>query len=305
MPIIKPSIADTAELTYRDYARNLPDGVTFISGNEFTVDFHDAQQFTVKLRAHGTTNRPGSIRMDQSKREVYVSMPIVRQNNAAHNECWLTQQIRWTVQNVCQNRHWIVNTIKSWGNPIPFVPGAKIPYRGGEALLVRDDIMPGGLIEEQGTLDDNYAMIFANGGASKDRNTPQVASNQFRANVRKMLKEEIHWRMSAYVKKASQILNVNSITRVDINNGRNNKVWGQSWKHNSVNKGWLEFNWRLIAFSDNVLWTMASHEVAHQHEMNHSKRFWKLVEQCDPNYKANHAELDDSIKNSQAMNLDT
>jgi predicted metal-dependent hydrolase len=42
--------------------------------------------------------------------------------------------------------------------------------------------------------------------------------------------------------------------------------------------GHLSFSWRLIMAPPFVLDYLAAHEVAHLHEMNHSPRFWHLVE---------------------------
>jgi len=42
--------------------------------------------------------------------------------------------------------------------------------------------------------------------------------------------------------------------------------------------GTLSFSWRLIMAPPQVLDYVAAHEVAHLRELNHSSRFWKLVE---------------------------
>ena len=42
--------------------------------------------------------------------------------------------------------------------------------------------------------------------------------------------------------------------------------------------GHLSYSWRLIMAPPFVLDYLAAHEVAHLHEMNHSPRFWHLVE---------------------------
>ena len=42
--------------------------------------------------------------------------------------------------------------------------------------------------------------------------------------------------------------------------------------------GHLSFSWRLIMAPPYVLDYLAAHEVAHLREMNHSRRFWRIVE---------------------------
>jgi len=44
----------------------------------------------------------------------------------------------------------------------------------------------------------------------------------------------------------------------------------------------LSFSWRIIMAPPAVLHYLAAHEVAHLREMNHSDRFWKLVEALCP-----------------------
>lgn len=49
--------------------------------------------------------------------------------------------------------------------------------------------------------------------------------------------------------------------------------------------GTLRFSWRLVMAPHKVLDYVAAHEVAHLGEMNHSDRFWALVERCIPDHK--------------------
>ncbi len=62
--------------------------------------------------------------------------------------------------------------------------------------------------------------------------------------------------------------------------------WGScdAQKHITLNIYLMQLPWHLI---DYVL----IHELAHTEELNHSTRFWEVVENCSPNYKALRKEL--------------
>ena len=69
-----------------------------------------------------------------------------------------------------------------------------------------------------------------------------------------------------------------SYNRITIKNLKSR--WGScSTKHN------LNFNLRLVMMPPWVSDYIIIHELCHLREMNHSKRFWKLVEQYCPNYR--------------------
>ena len=55
--------------------------------------------------------------------------------------------------------------------------------------------------------------------------------------------------------------------------------------------GTLSFSWRIILAPSDILDYLAAHEVAHLREMNHSPRFWNLVEETCPHTKQSRAWL--------------
>ena len=58
-------------------------------------------------------------------------------------------------------------------------------------------------------------------------------------------------------------------------------------------KGNLNFNLLLAAAPTDVIDYVIVHELCHLAEMNHSKRFWNLVESIDPDYRIHKEWLED------------
>lgn len=56
------------------------------------------------------------------------------------------------------------------------------------------------------------------------------------------------------------------------------------WGSCSIDKS-ISISWRLAFAPEEVAYYVMAHEVAHMKHMNHSKKFWLLVEQLYPNYK--------------------
>jgi predicted metal-dependent hydrolase len=71
--------------------------------------------------------------------------------------------------------------------------------------------------------------------------------------------------------------------------------WGSCSQQKNLN-----FNWRLVMAPLPVMDYIVAHELAHLVEMNHSKKFWALVEQIYPGYKVHRAWLK---KNGRLLTL--
>lgn len=62
--------------------------------------------------------------------------------------------------------------------------------------------------------------------------------------------------------------------------------WGSCNANNEV-----RLNWRLMQGGAHVVDYVVAHELAHLKEMNHSARFWRVVERLFPDYESAKAEL--------------
>lgn len=64
------------------------------------------------------------------------------------------------------------------------------------------------------------------------------------------------------------------------------RAWG-----NCSNKKQIKLNPKLIMYSESAIDYVCLHELCHLKHMNHSTKFWKLVENYMPNYKEVEKEL--------------
>ena len=62
------------------------------------------------------------------------------------------------------------------------------------------------------------------------------------------------------------------------------------WGSCSTRKN-LSFNYKLMKYREEIIDYVILHEICHLREMNHSKKFWSLVEILCPNFKALKKEL--------------
>jgi len=65
-----------------------------------------------------------------------------------------------------------------------------------------------------------------------------------------------------------------------------NTLWGSCSK-----KANLNFNWRILLLSKQAADYLIIHELSHLKELNHSPKFWQLVQKYCPEYKTYKAEL--------------
>jgi len=86
-------------------------------------------------------------------------------------------------------------------------------------------------------------------------------------------------------------------TAVKINNAKTR--WGSCSQKKSIN-----LSWRLIIAEDDVIDFIVVHELAHIKEMNHSERFWAIVQDILPNYNERNKKLRELQKRLICENWD-
>ena len=173
-----------------------------------------------------------------------------------------------------QKSSWILNKLQAReANHV-----AKVEWIDGEHLLyLGNDIQ---LIISQNN--SNKALIF-------DQNTLLVASPQ--PNNHAVLgRKVIQW----YKKQAAldfarrlEILAAKlGVATPPLTLSNAQSRWGSC---NS--RGQVRLNWRLLQAPPHIINYVICHELAHLKQMNHSTKFWAVVEQLFPNYKLAEKEL--------------
>lgn len=87
-------------------------------------------------------------------------------------------------------------------------------------------------------------------------------------------------------KKIDEFSNIMSLIPIAVKINSAKTRWGSCSGKNSIN-----FSWRLILASDDVIDYVVIHELAHIKEHNHSERFWKIVSDVMPDYKQREEKL--------------
>lgn len=148
-------------------------------------------------------------------------------------------------------------------------PDIKIYRQNRRNLMMRPTV---GAIEVyipyQLNLDDKLVQDFiAEGIAKFGDNVPEIpADKTSRESIKAMVKD--------YAKR----LDVKA-TRVQFRDMR--RKWGSC-----SSKGTVTLNSRLTWLDPDLVEYIVCHELAHLIELNHSKKFWAIVEQHMPDYKA-------------------
>ena len=206
----------------------------------------DREVYLVRVRRHRQARRY-TLRIHSATREVLLTMPprgSLREARAFAEK----------------HGGWIAARLDRLPQPAPFAHGVTLPLRGVDHRIVHRSTARGAVWIEATA--EERALCVA--GAE-----PHLARR-----LRDFLKREAKADLEAASRAAAARLDV-AVKRVTIRD--QSSRWGSC-----STTGVLSFSWRLILAPPFVLDYLAAHEVAHLVEMNHSRKFWRLVERICP-----------------------
>lgn len=153
---------------------------------------------------------------------------------------------------------WLAGQLRELPPRVPFEDGAIIPVLGTDHRIVHHGTARGTVwIDPQG-----YTLNVAG-------HAPHIArriTDWLKAQARREVSDRAH-------RAADQLSK--PIKKIQIRDTRSR--WGSCSED-----GRLSFSWRLMLAPEHVLDYVVAHEVAHLVELNHSKRFWQLVDRICP-----------------------
>jgi predicted metal-dependent hydrolase len=217
----------------------------------------DRAIYLVRLRRHRQARRY-TLRIQAATREVVLTMPP-RGN---------LKEAREFAQ---KHGGWIATRLDRLPEAAPFAPGTVLPLRGLAHRIVHRRGVRGTVWTELG--DDGARLLCVAG----DR-------EHVKRRVADFLKREAKRDLEIAVERYAERLGA-TYRRISIRD--QSSRWGSC-----STTGVVSFSWRLILAPRYVLDYLAAHEVAHLLEMNHSRRFWRLLERLCPDMRRAKVWLD-------------
>jgi predicted metal-dependent hydrolase len=217
----------------------------------------DRSIYVVQLRRHRQARRY-TLRIQSATREVVLTIPP-----------------RGTLKEAREfaQKHggWIAARLDRLPKAAPFADGILVPLRGAPHRIVHRRGVRGTVWTE--TDPDGERLLCVAGKA------PHIDRR-----ISDFLRREAGRDLEAASLRCASELGVR-IKRVAVRD--QSSRWGSC-----STTGALSFSWRLILAPSLVLDYLAAHEVAHLVEMNHSPRFWRLVQRLCPDHERAKAWLD-------------
>jgi len=200
----------------------------------------------VRWRASARAQRV-SLRICSREAEVVVTLPNLSLRRAG-------------IALIREHADWVIDKLSRLSPPLDFVPGAALPLGGVPHVIRHEPRRRGGPFLEGG------AMVVPGAGAF------------LRRRVTDFLRAEAQRRIARLAHPHAAALGVTPrAIRVKDTRSR----WGSC-----APDGTLAFSWRLVMAPEWVADYVVAHEVAHLRELNHSARFWALLDGLTPHREA-------------------
>lgn len=172
-----------------------------------------------------------------------------------------------------EQHQWIAERLEHVPQPVPFVAGAHIPYRGREHLIRH--------VSRQMAAAAGQGPVWRR-SSSETGSLPEICVSGDPSFVER--------RVTDWLKgKAREELNERALAYAEAFDVRPARITMRDqtsrWGSCSPSRA-LSFSWRLIMSPPHVLDYVAAHEVAHLRHMNHGRHFWALVGKALPNYES-------------------
>lgn len=148
---------------------------------------------------------------------------------------------------------WVARRLENLPPPVPFADGATIPLLGRMCEIVWS---PG-----------DSRTIELVGGRIDTGGPPETLPRRIEAWLRRLARARIEARAGAMARGIGARLG-----RIAIRD--TSSRWGSCSQAGNLN-----FSWRLVLAPTWVLDYVVAHEVAHLKQLNHGKRFWRLVDE--------------------------
>ena len=129
--------------------------------------------------------------------------------------------------------------------------------------------------EARAFVEANRAWI-ANQRARRATPCPSSPPSRLRPLVERWYRDKANRELPEMLLRLAQLHGID-VTRVSIRDQRSR--WGAC-----SSRGAITLNWRLIQAPAFVREYVLLHELMHRREMNHSRRFWRLVAACCPRH---------------------
>ncbi|NMJ77093.1 DUF45 domain-containing protein [Nanohaloarchaea archaeon] len=206
-----------------------------------------------------TSSKASNPRIDVSIREVNVVLP--EDSDLDPDEL------------VEEKKDWIAEKRQKYNRYLEQAPergfnqGEVFLYKGKERVLKTSEV-------ENVEVEENRILL----PKSKDSNNREVLRSFFRRQAKK----EIMPLLREYRDKMD-------VDYEDVSFRNQKTLWGSCSPNET-----LSFNWRLVMGPPEVVEYVVVHELAHLQERNHTKKFWRIVEEYYSDYKESSQWLEEN-----------